>query len=98
MNNFQKVTKKIYNYNYIMTNCSILYKSKKVQEHLEQSFKENASELIKEKGGLPEFSWRDFKKGYKKGFMKTCKMRKKKMTLNKTKNQSKNGRFKPKNI
>ena len=66
-----------------MTNCSILYKSKKVQAHLEKSFKENASEFIKKNGGLPAFSWRDFKKGYKKGFMKTCKMRKKKMTLNK---------------
>lgn len=66
-----------------MTNCSILYKSKKVQEHLEKSFKEYASKLIKEKGGLPAFCWRDFKKGFKKGFMETCKMRKKKMTLNK---------------
>jgi hypothetical protein len=36
-----------------MTNCSILYKSKKVQENLEKSFKKNASKLIKEKGGLP---------------------------------------------
>ena len=65
-----------------MTNCSILYKSKKVQEHLEQSFKENASRLIKEKGGLPEFYWRDFKKGYKKGFMKTYKMWTKKNDIN----------------
>ena len=68
-----------------MTNCSILYKSKKVQENLEKSFKKNASKLIKEKGGLPEFYWRDFKKGYKKGFMKTCKMWNKKINNNKTK-------------
>jgi hypothetical protein len=72
-----------------MTNCSTLYKSKKVQAHLEKSFKENASEFIKENGGLPAFSWRDFKKGYKKGFMETCKMRKKKMTLNKKRNNNK---------
>ena len=72
-----------------MTNCSILYNSKKVQEHLEKSFKENASKLIKEQGGLPEFYWRDFKKGFKKGFMENCKMRKKKMTLNKKKNNNK---------
>ena len=72
-----------------MTNCSILYKSKKVQENLEKSFKKNASKLIKEKGGLPEFYWRDFKKGYKKGFMKTCKMWKKKMTMNKKINNNK---------
>jgi hypothetical protein len=72
-----------------MTNCSTLYNSKKVQLHLEKSFKENASKLIKEKGGLPEFYWRDFKKGFKKGFMETCKMRKKKMTLNKKINNNK---------
>ena len=66
-----------------MTNCSTLYKSKKVQAYLEKSFKENACGLTKEKRGLPVFCWRDFKKGFKKGFMDTCKMRKKKMTLNK---------------
>jgi len=83
-----------------MNNCSILYNSKKIQAHLENSFKENASKLIKEQGGLPEFYWRDFKKGYKKGFMKTCKMRTKIMTLNKKKqkktqkNKSKNKRLK----
>ena len=56
-----------------MTNCTNLYKSKKVQAYLNKMFKKNASELIKETGGLPEFYWRDFKKGFHKGFMETCK-------------------------
>jgi hypothetical protein len=67
-----------------MTNCSVLYKSKKVQKILEKGFKENANALIKEKGGLPEFYWRDFKKGYKRGFMKTCKKQIKSNKRNKT--------------
>ena len=68
-----------------MSNCTTLYKSKKVQKDLEKLFKKNASELIKKNGGLPEFYWRDFKKGFKKGFMKTCKMWNKKINNNKTK-------------
>ncbi len=66
-----------------MTHCSVLYKSKKVQEQLQKGFKKNANALIKEKGGLPEFYWRDFKNGFKRGFMKTCKMWKKQMKSNK---------------
>jgi hypothetical protein len=66
-----------------MKNCTTLYNSTFVQDQLQKKFKIYANKLIKEEGGLPEFCWRDFKKGYKKGFMETCKMRKKKMTLNK---------------
>jgi hypothetical protein len=72
-----------------MVNCSILYKSKKTQELLQQSFNDLASKIIKEKGGLPDFAWRDFKKGFKKGFMRSCKMRMKKMTMNKKINNNK---------
>jgi hypothetical protein len=34
--------------------------------------------MINEMGGLPEFYYRDFKKGFKRGFMETCKTKKSK--------------------
>jgi len=59
-----------------MPTCSSLYKSKLVQDQLIKSFNEQANKLIKE-GGLPAGYWKDYKKGFKYGFMQKCKSMKK---------------------
>jgi hypothetical protein len=56
--------------------CTRLYNSKKVQSYLKKTFRKNANQMITEMGGLPEFYYRDFKKGFKRGFMETCKTKK----------------------
>ena len=62
-----------------MKNCTVYYKSKKVQAFLRSEFKKLSEKLIKEHGGLPEFAWRDFKKGFKKSVMENCKTAKKRI-------------------
>jgi hypothetical protein len=57
-------------------NCTAYFKTKKVQAFLKKSFKKYADKLIKEQGGLPEFAWRDYKKGFRKTVMKNCRLKK----------------------
>jgi hypothetical protein len=45
--------------------CVGLYNSKKIQSYLKKTFRKKADQMIKETGGLPEFYYRDFKKGFK---------------------------------
>lgn len=72
-----------------MTSCISLYNSKKVQTLLDKAWKEHAAQLIKETGGIPKFYHRDFKIGCKKGFMESCKTRKKNTRSFKKKNNNK---------
>lgn len=50
-----------------------LIQVKKIQAILKSSFQKWAKKTIQEQGGLPPNAWLDFKKGFKKGAMKTCK-------------------------
>lgn len=54
------------------TNCTALYKTRKVQA----IWKEKSKKVIKKTGTLAHFQWKDFKSGFKKGFMERCKSRK----------------------
>jgi len=72
-----------------MTSCASLYKSKKVQALLDKAWKEHSAQLIKEHGAIPKFYQRDFKIGAKKGFMESCKTRKKNIRSLKKKNNNK---------
>jgi len=56
--------------------CSALHKTRKVQNILNKAWKEQSAEVIKNTGTLANFQWKDFKKGFKKGFMQRCKSRK----------------------
>lgn len=56
--------------------CTALYKTRKVQSILNKAWKEQSKEVIKKTGTLAHFQWKDFKKGFKDGFMYRCKSRK----------------------
>jgi len=60
-----------------MTNCTNQLKSKKVQLIFKKEWKKKFNQLMKENGGLPEFYARDWREGFKKGFMDSCKIRRK---------------------
>ena len=47
-----------------MTNCSTIYKSKKVQEQLKKKLRENVDIIAKKEGGIPEGFARDFIKEF----------------------------------
>jgi len=53
-------------------NCTELYNSKKVQKMLSDAWKKEMAYRVKN-GGLEEGAWAKYKKGFKKGFMRTCK-------------------------
>jgi hypothetical protein len=57
-------------------NCTALYKTRKVQAILNKVWKEKSKEVIKKTGTLAHFQWKDFRAGFKKGFMDSCKSRK----------------------
>jgi len=57
------------------SNCTVRYKSKETQAQLENVFKIWSKQMIKRYGGLPANAWTDFKKGFKRGFMRSCKMK-----------------------
>ena len=59
-----------------MKSCTALYKTRKVQAILKKVWKEKSEEVIKNTGTLAHFQWKDFKAGFKKGFMERCKSRK----------------------
>ena len=58
-----------------MKSCSALYKTRKVQSILNKLWKEKSKEVLKNTGTLAYFQWKDFKAGFQKGFMHTCKSR-----------------------
>ena len=60
-----------------MKKCTTLYKSKKMQATQKNAFQKWAKKIIQSQGGLPANAWSDFKKGFKRGVMKTCKAYKK---------------------
>jgi hypothetical protein len=53
-------------------NCAKLYNSKKVQKMLSSAWKKEMEYQVKN-GGLEEGAWAKYKKGFRKGFMRTCK-------------------------
>ena len=55
--------------------CTALYKTRKVQSILNKVWKEKSEEALKNTGTLAHFQWKDFKAGFQKGFMQTCKRR-----------------------
>jgi hypothetical protein len=55
--------------------CSELHKTRKVQAILNKLWKEKSEEVLKKTGTLAHFQWKDFKAGFKKGFMEICKSR-----------------------
>ena len=57
-----------------MPSCKTLYNSKKTKSLFDKEWKKWSNNYIKQNGGLPEFAFRDFKKSYKRGFMKICKL------------------------
>lgn len=57
-------------------NCSALHKTRKVQAILNKLWKEKSEEVLKKTGTLANFQWKDFKAGFKKGFMERCKAHK----------------------
>jgi len=57
-------------------NCTKRLKSKKVQRFFKKYWKKTMEEVIQEHGGLPKNFYRDFKNGFDKGFMDSCKTRK----------------------
>jgi hypothetical protein len=56
--------------------CTALYKTRKVQSILNKVWKEKSQEVLKNTGTLAHFQWKDFKAGFKNGFMHRCKSRK----------------------
>ena len=58
-----------------MKSCTALYKTRKVQSILNKVWKEKSEEVLKNTGTLAHFQWKDFKAGFQKGFMHTCKSR-----------------------
>lgn len=65
-----------------MKNCTGLYKTKKMQSKLKNTFQQWSKKTIQEQGGLPANAWLDFKKGFKRGFMRSCKAMKSKSRKN----------------
>ena len=55
-------------------NCTKRLKSKKVQQFFKKHWKKTRKAIH---GKLPDNFYRDFKIGFKKGFMDSCKTRKK---------------------
>jgi hypothetical protein len=55
-------------------NCTKRLKSKKVQQFFKKHWKKTRKEVIR--GKLPDNYYRDFKIGFKKGFMDSCKTKK----------------------
>ena len=68
------------------SDCTARYKSKETQAEVEKVFKIWSKQVIKRYGGLPPNAWLDFKKGFKRGFMRSCKLRnqKKSKTMKKS--------------
>ena len=60
-----------------MSDCTARYKSKETQAEVANVFKIWSKQVIKRYGGLPHNAWIDFKKGFKRGFMRSCKLRNK---------------------
>ena len=58
-------------------NCTKRLKSKKVQQFFKEHWEKTMKEVIMIHGRLPDNFYRDFKKGFKRGFMDSCKTRKK---------------------
>jgi hypothetical protein len=56
-------------------NCTKRLKSRKVQRFFKKYWKKTMEEVIQEHGGLPKNFYRDFKDGFEKGFMDSCKTR-----------------------
>jgi hypothetical protein len=69
-------------------NCTQRYKSKATQAEVEKVFKLWSKQVIQRYGGLPPNAWIDFKKGFKRGFMRSCKLRNKTNSV-KSKSKSK---------
>lgn len=67
-----------------MSNCTARYKSKETQAEIAKVFKTWSKQVIQQYGGLPPNAWIDFKKGYKRGFMKSCKLNKMKTIKSKS--------------
>jgi hypothetical protein len=57
-------------------NCTKRLKSKKVQQLFKKHWEKTRKEVMIH-GRLPDNFYRDFKNGFKKGFMHSCKTRKK---------------------
>jgi len=59
--------------------CTALYKTRKVQNYLKKAWKEKSTEVLKNTGSLAHYQWKDFRNGFKKGFMDSCKTRKRRI-------------------
>jgi len=68
-----------------MNNCTARYKKKETKAHLEEMFKMWSKGVILKYGGLPPNAWLDFKKGFKRGFIKSCKFANKMKTMKRKK-------------
>ena len=69
--------------------CTALHKTRKVQAILNKVWKEKSEEVLKKTGTLANFQWKDFKAGFKKGFMETCKSRRTNAPLKESKTRRK---------
>ena len=57
-------------------NCTKRLKSRKVQRFFKKHWKLNMEEAKQEYGKVPRGLYREFKNGFDKGFMDSCKTRK----------------------
>ena len=57
-------------------NCTKRLKSRKVQRFFNKYWQKTMKEVKLKHGGLPKNFYRDFKDGFKQGFMDSCKTRK----------------------
>ena len=69
-------------------NCSARYNSKETKTQLEELFKTWSKQVIQKYGGLPPNAWLDFKKGFKRGFMRSCKLQNKTIKTIKSKSKT----------
>ena len=70
------------------SNCSARYNSKETKTQLEELFKTWSKQVIQKYGGLPPNAWLDFKKGFKRGFMRSCKLQNKMIKTIKSKSKT----------
>ena len=63
------------------------YKSKMVQAYLKLEFRKSLCRLLAEEGGIPAYYWRDFKRGFKKGFLEARQKRKEMKQKDETKKE-----------
>lgn len=56
-----------------MSNCTTIYNSKEIQTIMKKMWEAHKNELMQKHGGLPPNEWSNYRNGFKKGFIESCK-------------------------